>query len=84
MQGIHTYMPETNRVSRIHSVAAIPRLLFTVHYYYYYYYYSRCDGKKLTICSSELQFYLSFHVKRKLNSRPKGGIQLDNVTGQSA
>jgi hypothetical protein len=31
MQGIHTYMPETNRVSKEHSVAAIPRALLMVH-----------------------------------------------------
>jgi hypothetical protein len=31
MQGIHTYIPETNHVSRVHSVAVIPRVLFMVH-----------------------------------------------------
>jgi hypothetical protein len=31
MQGIHTYIPETNRVSRVYSVSAIPCLLFMVH-----------------------------------------------------
>jgi hypothetical protein len=31
MQGIHTYIPETGRVSRVHSVVAVPRLLFLVH-----------------------------------------------------
>jgi hypothetical protein len=31
MQGIHTYIPETNHVSRVHSVAAIPRVLLMVH-----------------------------------------------------
>jgi hypothetical protein len=31
MQGIHTYIPETSRVYRVYSVAAIPRLLFMVH-----------------------------------------------------
>jgi hypothetical protein len=31
MQGIHTYIPETNHVSRVHSVAAIPHVLFMVH-----------------------------------------------------
>jgi hypothetical protein len=30
-QGIHTYISETNRVSRVHSVAAIPRVLLMVH-----------------------------------------------------
>jgi hypothetical protein len=30
-QGIHTYVPETNHVSRVHSVAAIPRVLLMVH-----------------------------------------------------
>jgi hypothetical protein len=30
MQGIHTYIPETNHVSRIHSVAAILRVLLMV------------------------------------------------------
>jgi hypothetical protein len=53
MQGIHTYIPETNHVSRVHSVAAIQREMLVVHialsailnsfvllhYYYYYYYY---------------------------------------------
>jgi hypothetical protein len=55
MQGIHTYIPETNHVSSVYSVAAIPRVLLMVHialssilnsfvlhhhqYYYYYYYY---------------------------------------------
>jgi hypothetical protein len=31
MQGIHTYVPETNHVSRVHSVAATLRVLLTVH-----------------------------------------------------
>jgi hypothetical protein len=31
MQGIHTYIPETNHVSRVYSVAAIPRVLLMVH-----------------------------------------------------
>jgi hypothetical protein len=31
MQGIHTYTPETNHVSRVYSVAATPRLLLMVH-----------------------------------------------------
>jgi hypothetical protein len=31
MQGIHTYIPETNHVSRVHSVAAILRVLLMVH-----------------------------------------------------
>jgi hypothetical protein len=30
MQGIHTYVPETNRVARVHSVTAIPRILLMV------------------------------------------------------
>jgi hypothetical protein len=31
MQGIHTYVPETNHVSSVYSVAAILRLSFIVH-----------------------------------------------------
>jgi hypothetical protein len=31
MQGIHTYIPETNHVARVHSAAAIPRVLLMVH-----------------------------------------------------
>jgi hypothetical protein len=31
MQGIHTYIPETNHVSRVHSVAATLRVLLMVH-----------------------------------------------------
>jgi hypothetical protein len=31
MQGIHTYVPETNHVSMVHSVAGIPRVLLMVH-----------------------------------------------------
>jgi hypothetical protein len=31
MQGIHTYVSETNHISRVHSAAAIPRLLLMVH-----------------------------------------------------
>jgi hypothetical protein len=31
MQGIHTYITETNHVSRVHSVAAILRVLLMVH-----------------------------------------------------
>jgi hypothetical protein len=31
MQGIHTYIPETNHVSRVYSIAAIPRVLLMVH-----------------------------------------------------
>jgi hypothetical protein len=31
MQGIHTYIPETNLVSRVYSVAAVPRVLLMVH-----------------------------------------------------
>jgi hypothetical protein len=30
-QGIHTYIPETNHVSRVHSVTAILRVLLMVH-----------------------------------------------------
>jgi hypothetical protein len=43
MQGIYTYIPETNRVPRQYIVAAIPSLpfmvpVYPVHYHYYYYY----------------------------------------------
>jgi hypothetical protein len=31
MQCIHTYVPETNHVSRVYSAAAIPRILLMVH-----------------------------------------------------
>jgi hypothetical protein len=31
MQGIHTYIPETNHVSRVYRVAAILRVLLMVH-----------------------------------------------------
>jgi hypothetical protein len=31
MQGIHTYIPETNHVSRVYTVTAIPCLPFMVH-----------------------------------------------------
>jgi hypothetical protein len=31
MQGIHTYIPETNHVSRVYSVVAILRVLLMVH-----------------------------------------------------
>ena len=31
MQGISNYIPETNHVSRVYSVAAVLRLQFTVH-----------------------------------------------------
>jgi hypothetical protein len=31
MQGIHTYIPETNHVSSVYSAAAIPRVLLMVH-----------------------------------------------------
>jgi hypothetical protein len=31
MQGIHIYIPETNHVSRVYTVAAIPRVLLMVH-----------------------------------------------------
>jgi hypothetical protein len=31
MQSTHTYIPETNHVSRVYSVAAIPRVLLVVH-----------------------------------------------------
>jgi hypothetical protein len=31
MQGIHTYTPETTRVSKVHSVAAILHVLLMVH-----------------------------------------------------
>ena len=31
MQGIYTYIPDTNHVSNEYSVAAILQLLFTVH-----------------------------------------------------
>ena len=40
MQGIYTYIPDTNYLPREYSVAAILLLLFMVlNYYYYYYYY---------------------------------------------
>jgi hypothetical protein len=31
MQGIHTYISETNHVSRVHSAIAILRVLLMVH-----------------------------------------------------
>jgi hypothetical protein len=31
MQDIHTYIPETNHISRVYSVAAIPRVLLMVN-----------------------------------------------------
>jgi hypothetical protein len=31
VQGIHSYIPETNHVSTVHSAAAIPRVLLMVH-----------------------------------------------------
>jgi hypothetical protein len=31
MQGIHTYVPEANQVSRVHSVAATLHVLLMVH-----------------------------------------------------
>jgi hypothetical protein len=31
MQGIHTYIPETNHVSRVYNAAAIPAVLLMVH-----------------------------------------------------
>jgi hypothetical protein len=31
MQGMHTYIPETNHVSRVHSAAAILHVLLMVH-----------------------------------------------------
>jgi hypothetical protein len=31
MKGIHTYIPETNHVFRVYSVAAIPCVLLMVH-----------------------------------------------------
>jgi len=50
MQGIYTYIPETNYVPKEYSVAAFLFLLFMalislvsvlnlLHFYYYYYYY---------------------------------------------
>jgi hypothetical protein len=39
MQGIYTYIPETNNVPKEYNVAAILSLLFVYYYYYYYYYY---------------------------------------------
>jgi hypothetical protein len=30
MQGIHTYIPDTNHVSRVHGVAAILRILLMI------------------------------------------------------
>jgi hypothetical protein len=41
MQGIYTYIPETNFVPREYSVAAFLYLQFVLHvmlYFYYYYY----------------------------------------------
>ena len=37
MQGIYTYIPETNYVPRGYGVAAVLFLLFMVLVYYYYY-----------------------------------------------
>jgi len=31
MQGIYSYIPETNHVSRVYSVTAVPYLLFVLH-----------------------------------------------------
>jgi hypothetical protein len=49
MQGIYTYILETNHVPREYNVAAILSLLFMVpislyYYYYYYYYYIEEQG----------------------------------------
>jgi hypothetical protein len=38
VRGICDYIPETNHISVIYSVAAVPCLQFAVHYYYYCYY----------------------------------------------
>jgi len=54
MQGIYTYIPETNHVTGEYRVSAILSLLFMVtkyyyynyYYYYYYYYYSPELGKR--------------------------------------
>ena len=39
MQGIYSYMPDTDNVSSIHNFAAILWLYYYYHYYCYYYYY---------------------------------------------
>jgi hypothetical protein len=39
MQGIYTYIPETNHVPKEYNVTAILSLLIMVPIYYYYYYY---------------------------------------------
>jgi hypothetical protein len=36
MQGIYNYIPATNHVSRVYSVAAVLYFQFVLHYYYFF------------------------------------------------
>jgi len=69
MQGIYTYIPETNYAPREYSVAGILLLLFMVlislvsvllfqYYYYYYYYYYYCvTGVQCQLFQQECRYY---------------------------
>ena len=72
MQGIYTYIPDTNYIPREYSVAAILLLLFTVlislvpvlnllYYYYYYYYYYSAPFIKISL--------YNFHTHSKIQTR---------------
>jgi hypothetical protein len=77
MQGIYTYIPDTNYVPREYSVAAILLLLFTVlislvpglnllYYYYYYYYYYYCCCYSAPFIKISLY---NFHTHSKIQTR---------------
>jgi hypothetical protein len=51
MQDIYNYVPKTNHVSRVNSVAAVLywQSVLHVYYYYYYYYYYWGNQKSLLL-----------------------------------
>jgi hypothetical protein len=92
MQGICTYIPETNNVPREYTVAAILLLLFMVpislvsalallsyyYYYYYYYYYLQFSTYLESILSSAfpLAVYTVISSKRTTQTRISSSFEV--------
>jgi hypothetical protein len=72
MQGIPTRIPETNLVPREYIVAAIPSLLFMVHWLYLFFYVSTfrsmCAVPNMTVfCSSLTSWFPGMSLTYFLN-----------------
>jgi hypothetical protein len=72
MQGIYNYVPETNHVSTVYSVAAVLYLQFIVHvmllpmlnvlYFNISTFRSMCAVPNMAVCCNYVDFVLSLYV----------------------